>query len=329
MQCIVGDIGGTNSRLALVEVGEHGVKFCIEKSYKSKDFPSFEAVINKFKEDNHFEASIAAFGIPGPVDKGVVRVTNLPWIVDASLVERHANTDNVYLLNDLEAAAWGISWLGESDLVTLQEGAQTELGNAAIISPGTGLGEAGLFWNGKEHIPFATEGGHTDFSPDSQIEVALLTYLKKQLAHVSWERIVSGPGTVTLYKFLREKMKSKEEDLTLNRDIDPAQAITEKALAGSSELCVETMRLFTRCLGSEAGNLALKIMAKSGVYLGGGIPPKVLPFLQTAEFREAFCSKGRMRTVLEKMPLKVITNDKVALLGAARFSMRACSGKES
>jgi glucokinase len=260
----------------------------------------------------------AAFGIAGPVKGRSVRVTNLPWHIDADALQKRFGFKTCALLNDLEATACGLPALGADDALTLQQGDPAACGNAAVIAAGTGLGEAGLFWDGRQHHPYATEGGHASFSPQNDLEMDLLRYLQQLHGHVSWERVVSGMGLPDLHNFLRGYRKSEvppwlEEEMRA----DAAAAISRAALAGKDDICIETMDCFVRLYGAEAGNLALKTMSRGGLYLGGGIAPKILPLLQRELFMEAFLNKGRMRPLLEAMPVRVILNDRVALFGPA------------
>ncbi len=312
-----GDIGGTKTRLAVVEVSDLQLTILSEASYASRDFASFDLLLGDFLS-SITPPRRAAFGVAGPVQGRVVQTTNLPWRIDADALQAKFGFERCMLINDLEATACGLPALGESDLLTLQEGARDAFGNAAVIAPGTGLGEAGLYWDGENHLPFATEGGHASFSPGSELEIALLRYLKMQYQHVSWERVVSGAGLVSLHDFLREHRKMPVPQW-LHKEIQSmgAAAISKAAIEGSDEICVETLECFARLLGAEAGNLALKVMSRAGLYVGGGIAPKILPALASGAFLEAFLDKGRMRHLLEAMPVKVILNDRAALYGPA------------
>ena len=305
---LAGDIGGTKTRLALVEVDGMHVKIQREKIYASREFPDFEVLLADFVAPG--SSPSAAFGIAGPVLGRTVKATNLPWRIDADALQERFGFEHCLLLNDLEATACGLLALGEEDLLVLQPGRTDASGNAAVIAPGTGLGEAGLYWDGKHHRPFATEGGHASFSPGSELEIGLLLHLQKQHHHVSWERVVSGEGFVNLHEFLQERLGAA----SVRRD---AAEISQAALDGSDEICVETLDCFVRLLGAEAGNLALKVMSSGGLYIGGGIVPKILPALTGGAFLQAFLDKGRMRHLLEKMPVKVILNDRAALYGPA------------
>ncbi len=315
---LAGDIGGTHTRLAITEVNGGRVRVEREAVYPSRDYPLFEELLGNFLSGAGIPGD-AAFGIAGPVRGRAVQTTNLPWHIDAGALQQRFGFAHCTLLNDLEAMAHGLPALGENDLLTLQSGIPDICGNAAVIAAGTGLGEAGLFWDGRRHCPFATEGGHASFSPGNEMEIALLRYLRQQYRHVSWERVVSGMGLLGLHEFLclhrrRTVPQWLEEEM---RGGDAAMVVANAALSGRDEICVETLGWFVRLYGAEAGNLALKTMSRGGLYLGGGIAPKILPLLQNGSFIEAFLDKGRMRPLLEAMPVRVILSDRVALFGAA------------
>ncbi|MBI5007830.1 MAG: glucokinase [Nitrosomonadales bacterium] len=315
---ITGDIGGTKTRLAIVEVDGSRVHIEREAEFGSRGFATFEALLTDFLKEVAVP-ELAAFGIAGPVLGGAVRTTNLPWYIEAAALHQRFGFKHCHLLNDLEAVAYGLPALGTADLLTLQQGAPGAAGNIAVIAAGTGLGEAGLFWDGERHHPYATEGGHCSFSPQSELEVELLRYLQRRYAHVSWERIVSGMGLVDMHDFMRIHLKSSLPQWLADEMHagDPAAAISRAAAAGSDQVCIETMDCFVRLYGAEAGNLALKVMSRGGLYVGGGIAPKILPLLQQDAFLQAFLNKGRMRHVLEAMPVHVILDGRTALYGPA------------
>lgn len=323
VRVLSGDIGGTKTRLAFLVIEGGKVRVEREQSYASRDYPAFDDLLGDFLRDMGVPGR-AAFGIAGPVQNRIAHTTNLPWRIDAAVMQLKYGFEYCLLLNDLEATASGLSALGDEDLQLLHPGGQNdpsnpEAGNMAVIAAGTGLGEAGLFWDGQRHLPFATEGGHASFSPSNEIEIALLRHLLQRHAHVSWERIVSGPGLVCLHEFLCAYRKvSFPEWLQYEvRHGDAAAAIANSALNGRDELCVEALDWFVRLYGSESGNLALKVMSRGGLYLGGGIAPKILPRLNKGGFMEALFNKGRMSPLLEAMPVKVILNDRAALYGPA------------
>jgi glucokinase len=244
-------------------------------------------------------------------------------VVEAQQLSRASGIATVLLINDLAATAYGIPALAPSDVAVLSPGSPDAVGNTAVIAAGTGLGEAGLYWDGTSYRPFATEGGHTDFAPRTALEVELLRFLFARFARVSYERVLSGPGLLNIYQFLRDTGHG-EEPAWLTEELhqqDPASTIAQTALAGHCALCEQALDLFVSLYGAEAGNLALKIMATGGVFIGGGIAPKILPKLTASLFMDAFLAKGRMRPVLEAIPVRVILNDRAALVGAARYAM--------
>ncbi|HEV2304794.1 MAG TPA: glucokinase [Candidatus Acidoferrales bacterium] len=317
---LAGDVGGTNTRLAFFDVRDEQLTRISEKTYPSRGHASLDDIVADFIATQGIQAAAAGIGIAGPVREGIVHATNLPWVVDARRLAQRTGIPSVALINDLEANGYGIATLGPNDFAVLQQGASGAKGNAVIVSPGTGLGESVLYWDGRQYWPLPSEGGHASFAPQSDLEDELLKYLRAQFGHVSWERIVSGPGLYNIYKFLRDT-KRASEPAWLAQELkgeDPSPEISKIALEGKSALCVKALDLFVVLLGSECGNMALKVLATGGFYLGGGIPPKILPKLKTPAFLESFKDKGRFRAVLEAMPVRVILNEYTALQGAAR-----------
>lgn len=317
-----GDIGGTKTRLALASVIGTRVEIRCEHSFPSQHYATFESLLAEFLQEAGEPIEDAAFGIAGPVRLGVAQATNLPWRIDAAALCQHFGFTRCHLLNDLEATAWGLPALADGDLLTLQAGAVDAGGNRAVIAAGTGLGEAGLYWDGRTHRPFATEGGHATFAPRTALEIALLQHLQQQREHVSWERVVSGMALPDLHAFLRQHRHAPLPDWLAQELAGPnaAAAISTAALQQRDALCVETLDWFVSLYGAEAGNLALKTMSLGGLFIGGGIAPKILPVLQGGGFIAAFLDKGRMRPLLEAMPVKVILNDRAALYGPALFA---------
>jgi glucokinase len=300
---LAGDIGGTNTRLALVD-GDPREPAALE-IYPSKQHASLEEMVQEFLAGHPAELAAACFGVAGPVRDGRVRVTNLAWPVDGASLGDALGLERVLLLNDLEANAWGIAALGPDDFHVLNEGRPDARGNAAVCSAGTGLGEAGLYWDGDRHHAFACEGGHTDFAPLTELQERLREFVARQHGHVSYERVCSGIGLVNIYRFF-----TGGSDLT-------AAAISEQAMAGTDEHAVAALDLMVEIYGAEAGNLALKLMATGGIYLGGGIPPRILSKLEAGSFMHAFTDKGRFVDLLAGIPVQVILNDRTALMGAA------------
>jgi glucokinase len=319
---LAGDIGGTNSRLAFFT--RHGKRLepVAEQTYISRDHENLESVVKKFVSSHDLPVDVACFGIAGPVKNGRSEAVNLAWTVDSRLLAHLLRIDTVELLNDLEAYAYGIAMLAPEDFVQLNPGVPEASGNAAVIAAGTGLGEAGLYWDGLQHRPFACEGGHTTFAPSDPLQLELLGFLMREFGHVSWERVVSGPGLLNVYRFLRDTGRG-EEPAWLAREMqqhDPSAVVSQAALAGTSALCSQALDLFVSLYGAEAGNVALKIMATAGVYVGGGIAPKIIKNLTEPTFMQAFVAKGRLKPVLQEIPVHIIMNDRTALLGAARFA---------
>jgi len=321
VRVLAGDIGGTKTRLAVFDVTGTRLQTVAEETYPSRDYRTFAEIVQRFLADRKCGCESACFGVAGPVRNGVATTTNLPWQLVASDLGEELEIAQVALLNDLEANAWGIQALDSDDFHVLQDGDRDPAGNAAVIAAGTGLGEAGMYSDGQCLRPFGTEGGHTDFSPASELEYALLCFLRKQFAHVSWERVLSGPGLINIHAFLREYRNSEVPGWLLEsmRTGDPAAAISHAAVQEQDEICVEALDLFVHFYAVEAGNLALKMMATGGVYLGGGIAPKIIGKLKGEPFMQGFCAKGRMQPLLESMPIRVILNDRTALFGPAVY----------
>ena len=321
MRILTGDIGGTNTRLAMMEYANDRARVTEKLTFPSDAYASLGEIITEFlARYPKVQPQAAAFGVAGPVAQGVSRITNLPWVISAATLASQLGLTTVQLLNDLEALAWGIDTLGPEDMVALQTGSSNAAGNRAVIAAGTGLGEAGLCWDGKLHIPFASEGGHTDFAPATERDWRFYGFLQHRFGHVSWERVVSGAGLVHLFEFLLQESGAAAPAWFEDPTQDSAACITRDALSASDPLCVEALHWFARLYGAEAGNLALKMMASGGIYLGGGIAPRILGRLTTGSFMSAFLAKGRMRPLLEQMPVRVILNDRTALYGPAVFA---------
>lgn len=319
---LAGDIGGTKTHLALFKE-EKGRGVCIkEEKFPSQKYPNLRLIVKEFLKEVDEEISKGCFGIAGPVKKGKSQATNLPWLVESEALSRELSGKKVSLINDLEANAYGLNLLKEEEFFVLNEGDKGAKGNKALISAGTGLGEAGLFFDGKRHIPFACEGGHVDFAPRDELEDALLRFLRKKLGHVSYERILSGPGLYNLYQFIVEARVEREEDAVFKEIAsgDSPRLISEKGLNGTSKACKKALEFFISIYGSEAGNVALKMFALGGVYLGGGIAPKLLPLFKGGIFLESFRRKGRFSHLLGAIPVSIVLNDNTALLGAMYYA---------
>jgi glucokinase len=327
---LVSDIGGTKTILALYEVAGDGDKCLKKEQFSSSHYQTFAELLTVFLSDvDCTQIEVACIGVAGIIVNGSCETTNLPWLVSSKEISERINSCNVWLLNDLEATAWGLLDLPESNLVELNPDAQVRQGNIAVLAAGTGLGEAIISWDkdGAYRI-IATEGGHADFSPNNEQEIALLRYLmEKYPGHVSCERLISGEGLVSIYQFLKHigyaQTRPEIEQQMVERD--PATVIGESGVAGSDALSVEALKVFCRLYGSESGNLALKCLPYGGVYLAGGIGVKILPVLQQGEFMRGFLAKGRCRPVLEKIPVKVSINPEIALLGALSYAKKRLS----
>lgn len=320
---LAGDIGGTKTRLALFSIQGEKLQPELKKTFPSKQYRGLEPVVEAFLAGQQVSISRACFGIAGPVVDGQVKTLNLPWVVDAAKIAQLCKLDSVALLNDLEAAAYGIFTLGPDELFTLNEGVSGRRGNKVLIAAGTGLGEATLYDDGRDYHPSASEGGHGDFGPTDETQIDLLRYLMKEFGHVSYERVVSGPGIANIYGFLRDSGRLEEPDWLkekISASEDASIVISQEGLAGRSDICVQALNLFVSAYGAEAGNLALRGKASGGVYIGGGIAPKILPKLKDGTFMRAFLDKGRYRELLSAMPVRVILNDQAALQGAAFYA---------
>jgi glucokinase len=316
---LAGDIGGTNARLAYFQPQNGHLQLISERVFPSREYSELGEIVSKFLDGSATWPEAACFGIAGPVRNGRVETTNLPWVIEQSRLAKQIRLPATLLINDLEANAWGIGALSSGDLVPLNQ-VGPSVGNQAVIAPGTGLGEAGLFWNGSQHQVFACEGGHVDFAPQGDLQIELLQFLASRYGHVSFERVLTGPGLLNVYEFLREKGCGDEPSgfaAQLSQG-DAAAAISRAALNRTNPLAEQALDLWVSVYGAEAGNLALKTMATGGIFLGGGISPKILSKLTGPLFMRSFLEKGRLRTLLESIPVQVITNDKAALLGAAR-----------
>ena len=334
MQVLAGDIGGTKSLLAICEVSAAGgragaisIDVLASSRYDSRKFPGLGAICRTFAaEVQRPIPRLAGFGVAGPVANGRSHTTNLPWIVDARDLAQSLGIDSVRLVNDFHALALGIPAVRPKDLVTLNEGVRDPKGPWAVIGAGTGCGEAiAILGASGDREIIATEGGHTSFAPRTELEIGVLRFLTQRFDHVSWERVLSGDGLVNLAEALAhltgvKPSQTLAESIAHDRANAPA-AVTAGAAAGDP-LCRQTVELFCRLYGAEAGNLALKTLAKGGVYVAGGIAPKILPFMSDGRFREAFFDKGRMRVLLEQMPVQLLLDTDVGLLGAAALVAR-------
>lgn len=324
---LAGDIGGTKTDLAIFSP-EEGPKAPLAKAtFPSADYSSLETLAKSFLSRVDLTVTQACFGVAGPVVGDRVEVTNLPWVIDAEKVRQELDLSTVQLLNDLSATANAIPFLEDDELHTLNEGEPDPEGAIAIIAPGTGLGEGFLTRDETRYVPQASEGGHTDFAPTDATQIELLRYLQDRFGHVSYERVCSGKGLPNIYTYLKDSDYAEEPDwLTerLSTTDDPTPVIINAALDEEPpcELCAAALAIFTSILGAEAANLVLKVMATGGVYLGGGIPPHILPALERGQFMKAFLHKGRFSDLMARVPVHVILNPRIALLGAACYGLR-------
>jgi glucokinase len=325
MLILAGDIGGTSTRLAYFDSSGGSLSPLAEERFPSREAGSLLDIVGRFAAGQGLTAQRACFGIAGPVRQGRVRTPNLPWNVDADELAQALKLPAVQLINDLEANAYGIDLLGPKDLLVLNQGVPDPTGTIAVVSAGTGLGEALAYWDGSAHRPLSSEGGHADFAPRNELESELLLFLRAEHGRVSTERVVSGPGLRNIYRFLRDARQVPETPAIAEamRQEDPSAIITRAALAGECPLCGQVLDLFISLYGAEAGNVALRTMATGGIYLGGGIAPKIIERLKGLGFMLAFSTKGRLSPLLEDIPVRVILNDRTALLGAGRCAMLA------
>lgn len=324
VKCILAaDIGGTKTNMALYTC-QDGFKLDLQykAQYASKAINHFSEIVSDFLSENRSVIDAACFGIAGPVIAGICQTTNLPWTISTETLQKKLNTPNVKLLNDLESTAYGMLYLDEASFVNLNPTAKRQNGNRAVIAAGTGLGEALLFFNGKGYMPIGTEGGHCDFAPADEQQSELLIWLRKRYPeHVSVERVLSGPGLINIYNFLRDSGTFSESEFMqrLSKSEDKSAAISKGAQQMNDPLCHEALKLFVRIYAAESGNLALKSLSAGGVMIGGGIAPKILPYLQNY-FMDTFTSKGRFKPLLSDMPVHVSLEQETSLLGAAFFA---------
>ena len=319
---LAGDVGGTKVHLALYDFNNGKLEHRREERFPAKDYAGLEAIVKEFLGGD--KATAACFGVPGPVRDGRLRLTNLPWTLDSRELSASLGIQHVFLINDLEANGYGIAELQPDQIYTLSEGDPSQTGNRALIAAGTGLGEGLLTWNGRIHVPYPSEGGHADYAPRNEDEIDLLRFLKQKYnGRISWERVVSGMGMTNIYEFLRDVRGIPVEPAVakeIGAAADGNSVITQRALSGESEICVKTMEMFVSAYGAEAGNLALKVLSVGGLYIGGGIAPRILEKLKDGTFMKAFTDKGRLSQLLINMPVRVILESRAAVLGAAAYA---------
>jgi len=320
MLILAGDVGGTTTRLAYFENERGELQVVAEEHYPSKEHSRLVDIVQLFVSRHRLEAERACFGVAGPVLEGCVRTPNLPWHVGGNELAQALGLPRVQLINDLEANTYGIAALQQEDLFSLNVGEPEPTGTIAVVSAGTGLGQSLAYWDGTVHRPLPSEGGHADFAPRNDLEIELLRYLQAKHGRVSYERIVCGPGLLNIYRFLRDQRHFKESPevvAAMNAGDAPA-AISRAALDHSCPLCSKALDVFVSVYGAEAGNAALRFLATGGVYLGGGIAPRIIEALKGAAFMVAFTSKGRLSPLVQSIPVHVILNPRTALLGAGR-----------
>jgi glucokinase len=323
---IAGDIGGTKTTIGIYSREKGARNPLVERTFPSKSYDSLEAIVDEFLKAENCTVDDAAFGSAGPVSGSTVTTTNLSWVVSEEKIAQKLKIKRTHLINDVEAVAYSIPLLHEGDLVTIKRGEATAEGAIGVIAPGTGLGEAFLTFDRSRYRAHASEGGHADFAPTSEIEIKLLLYLNERYDHVSYERVCSGMGIPDIYQFLRDSGYGEEPEWLAGEiaGVDDATPVIVRGVLReekSCALCTATLDIFVSVLGAEAGNLALKVMATGGLYIGGGIPPRIISLLEKPSFLRAFKNKGRYSELMERIPVHVITNTKAALIGAAFYGL--------
>jgi glucokinase len=325
---IAGDVGGTKARLGLFERKTGKLELVVSEQFKSREFSSLEEILKLFLErynggtSNNLEA--ACFGLPGPVINGRVKVTNLPWEVALIDIAQRLKISKIKLVNDLVSTAAAIPNFGPESLTTIYDGKGFDrAGSCVVVAPGTGIGHSLIHREGGWSVLLASEGGHANFAPTNDLEIDLLRYLQKQLPHVSVESVLCGPGIGNIYNFLKDtgRGEAPEEMKTPEAQENPASVITKLALAGSSDMCVQTLNMFCSMLGAHCSNILLTYLSTGGVFLGGGIPPKILPFLQNGSFLQGYLKKGKQKERVESTSVFLIKDDHAALYGAAAIAV--------
>jgi glucokinase len=321
---LAGEIGATRTRLAAFDSDGNTLNKVVEKIYMSQQETGLPDIISNFVKSEGIPVHSACFGVAGPVRGGRSKISNLAWTIDSAELATMLKLKSVGLINDLEAFAYGIDGLESKDFVTLSAGSEDAIGNRAVISARTGLGVAGLYWDGFRHHPFACEGGHSSFSPSNEMEIELLQYLHKKYGRVSCERVLSGPGIKNIYDFLRDTKKAEEpgwlkDQLATSHDA-PA-LISQLALENKSAVCEQALSIFVGIYGSQTGDCALNFMSTGGIFIGGSIAAKIVPRMKDPIFMQSFLDKGRMRGLLQDMPVKIVLNDDSGILGAARYTL--------
>lgn len=321
---LAGDIGATHILLAAFETEGNRLTSAVQKSYPSHQYDGVSAVLDEFIKTEGIPVHSACLGVAGPVRNGRSKISNLPWTIDCRELAKQLKLNSVGLINDLEAYAYGIDALESKDFVCLSEGIEDADGNRAVISARTGLGMAGLYWDGFRYHPFACEGGHADFAPRNDLEIQLFGYLQKKFGHVSCERILSGPGIKNIYDFLRDTHKADEPDWLrqeMEKTPDPPALISRTSMEGKAPICDQAMSIFASVFGAETGNCALRFMSTGGIFIGGSIAAKIVPRMKDPVFMQSFLDKGRMTALLKDISVKIVVNVDCGLIGAARYTL--------
>lgn len=321
---LAGEIGATGTRLAAFEKEGSRLQLVVEKTYMSQEHSSLSEIIAAFIKAEGIAAHSACFGVAGPVRRGRSKISNLPWVIDSRDLAKQLKLDSVGMINDLEAYAYGIDGLDSKDFVMLNPGSEDAEGNRAVISARTGLGVAGLYWDGYRHHPFACEGGHSDFAPRNDLEMELLAYLQKKYGRISYERLLSGPGIKNIYDFLRDAHKADEPQWLKDQIAaaqDPPAVISQLAQEGKAAICDQTLSIFVSIYGAETGNCALNFLSTGGIFIGGSVAAKNVPKMKDPIFMESFLDKGRMVDLLKEIPVTIVLNDDSGIIGAARYTL--------
>ena len=319
---LAGDIGGTKTNMALFHMVNDRPIASVVETYASRDEPGFEKIVQDFLGKHGVFVSSACFGVAGPVIDGRCRATNLPWVISEKKITKSVGFEYVKVVNDLEAMAYGIPLLKGSDIFPLNTQKIKKKKNFGLIAPGTGLGMVLSIWNNGRYLAVSSEGGHSDFVPANREEFMLSQYIKRRYGHASMERIISGPGIENIYMWLRDSGRYKEPRWLLKHmnQMDPSRVITQAAMKNKTPICVKTLNIFISALGAAAGNLALTGLTLGGIYLGGGIPHKILPWLKSGLFMDSFVAKGRFKNMLKGIAVRVLLNEKTPLQGAASIA---------
>ena len=321
---LAGEIGATRTRLAAFEKEGSRLQLVVEKTYLSQEHSGLSDIIAAFIKAEGIGVHSACFGVAGPVRRGRSKISNLPWVIDSRDLAKQLRLDAVGMINDLEAYAYGIDGLDSKDFVTLNEGSEDAEGNRAVISARTGLGVAGLYWDGFRHHPFGCEGGHSDFAPRNALEIELLAYLQKKYGRISYERLLSGPGIKNIYDFLRDTQKAEEPQWLkdqIGAASDPPALISQLAAEGKAAICDQTMTIFVSIYGAKTGNVALNFLSTGGIFIGGSVAAKNVSRMRDPIFMQAFLDKGRMESLLKDMPVTIVLNDDSGIIGAARYTL--------